>query len=79
MKFYAIAYKFQEDVFYNFEECSDHLGLEPTCLLPIKDLAEQIIEEELSIDYVPVEINLNNVRENGNWSYSRGFVEGWDE
>lgn len=72
MKFYAIAYKFQEDVFYNFEECSDHLGLEPTCLLPTKDLAEQI-------DYVPVEINLNNVRENGNLSYSRGFVEGWDE
>lgn len=79
MKFWAIAYQYQEDIFYDFKTKEDIMELEHTCLLPTKDLAETIIEEELSIDYVPVEIEFDRLERNGTWSYSRGTVERWDE
>ena len=78
MKFYAIAYQYQEDVYYNFKEKDDTLELTNECFLPTKQMAEEFIEDQLSTDYVVVEIKLLTVKENGVWSMSRGRVDRWD-
>lgn len=78
MKFYALAYQHQEDVYYNFEEKEDTLELDNKCFLPTKQMAEDFIEDQLSIDYVPVEIELLTLNGNGTWSMSRGRVDRWD-
>jgi len=79
MKFYAIAYQYEEDVFYDFENGQDTLDApcEPKMLLPTKEMAEQFIEDELSDSYVPVEIEIESYR-NGITSYSRSRIEQWD-
>ncbi|HEF5705402.1 MULTISPECIES: hypothetical protein [unclassified Bacillus cereus group] len=79
MKFWAIAYQYQEDVFYDLKTEDDTLELSETCFLPTKKTAEQYIENELSIQYVPVRIDLETLKKNGIWSYTRGRVERWDE
>lgn len=78
MKFWAIAYKYQEDVFYNIEKYSNTTTLTEKCLLPSKDLAEQIIDEQLSASFLPVEIELITLNENGIYTWSRSVVEDWD-
>lgn len=79
MKFYAIAYQYEEDSFYDLSTHEETLFLKETCFLPTEELAQQIIDEELSVKYVPVEINLTSLQENGIWSYERGRVDVWDE
>lgn len=79
MEFYAIAYKYQEDVFYDFSKKEDVIELESTCLLPTKSMAEQYIEDELSSDYVPVSIVIENVQPSGDWSWTRGLIGSWDD
>ncbi|ALA13141.1 hypothetical protein TSARBOMBA_25 [Bacillus phage TsarBomba] len=79
MVFWAIAYQFEEDVFYDFKAEDDTTDLSPTCFLPTKAMAKTFIEEELSIQYVPVRTTLETLQKNGIWSYSRGRVERWDE
>lgn len=79
MKFYALAYQYQEDIFYDFSKEEDTHDLTETCFLPTKAMAEKVIEDELSTDYVPVEIQIERIERNGVWSYSRGVVERWDE
>lgn len=78
MKFYAIAYKYQEDVFYNVETGGNTDFLTEKCLLPCKDLAEQLINDELSASFIPVEIELETLDKNGIYSWGRGIVEAWD-
>lgn len=77
MKFWAIAYNYDSDYFYNFktEEESD---LEESCLLPTEEIAKEFIEDYLSVSYTPVKINLETLSKDGVWSYSRGRVEYWD-
>jgi hypothetical protein len=79
MKFWAIAYRYQEEVFYNFEIEEDTLDLTEQCFLPTESLATEIIEEKLSADYAPVGIELETLNKNGIWSWSRDQVEEWDE
>lgn len=79
MKFWAIAYQFEEDSFFDFKEKEDTMDLNENCFLPTKEMTEQFIENELSIQYVPVEIELCTLKENGVWSWTRGKVERWDE
>jgi hypothetical protein len=79
MDFWALAYQYQEDVFYNFENEDDVMDLDEKCLLPCEDLAKEIIEDKLSDDYVPVKITLKSVQPNGIWSYERDTVKRWDE
>ncbi|MFA2694547.1 hypothetical protein [Bacillus mycoides] len=79
MKFWAIAYQFEEDVFWDFAKKDETNDLTETCLLPTKTIAEEFIENELSINYVPIEIELETLQKNGVWSYTRGRVERWDE
>ncbi|PEO30876.1 hypothetical protein [Bacillus toyonensis] len=79
MKFWAAAYQFDEDVFWDFSKNEDTFDITESCFLPTKEMAEQFIEEELSIQYVPVEIELETLQQNGIWSYSRGRVDNWDE
>ena len=79
MKFWAIAYQFEEDSFYDFKKQEDTMDLTETCLLPTKELADKFIEEELSLQYVPVEIKLETLQKNGVWSWTRGRVGCWDE
>ncbi|MCC4002028.1 hypothetical protein K8Z37_32250 [Bacillus thuringiensis] len=79
MKFWAIAYQFEEESFYDFKQAEDTMDLTESCFLPTKEMAEQFIEDELSIQYVPVEIELETLQKNGIWSWSRGRVERWDE
>ncbi|MCU7667691.1 hypothetical protein [Bacillus thuringiensis] len=80
MKFWAIAYQYQEDVFYNFSKEETTLDLNESCFLPTKDMADKFISKELDADdYVPVEIELETLQKDGTWSHSRGRVERWDE
>ncbi|WP_268626944.1 hypothetical protein [Paenibacillus alvei] len=68
MKFYAIANQYQEDVFVDFAKKEDVLELNSTCLLPTKEMAEQYIDDELSNQYVVIEIELETINRNGTWS-----------
>lgn len=79
MKFWAVADQFDEDVFWDFTENEDTSDITESCFLPTKEMAEKFIEDELSIQYVPVEIELETLQKNGIWSYTRGRVERWDE
>lgn len=80
MKFWAIAYLYQEDVFYDFKQEEDTMDLSETCFLPTKEVAEDFISQELNHDdYVPVEIELETLQRNGIWSWSRERVDRWDE
>jgi hypothetical protein len=79
MKFWAIAYQYQEDVWFDLEKKEDSFDLRSTCLLPTQELAEQYIEDELSIQYAPVEIEIETISKSGTWSWSREKVEAWDE
>jgi hypothetical protein len=78
MKFYAIGYLYQEDVWFDLEKKEDSFDLRSTCFLPTWDMAQQYIDVELSIQYVPVEIEAETISENGVWSWSRGSVSRWD-
>ncbi|UGO47605.1 hypothetical protein MCCARTNEY_17 [Bacillus phage vB_BanH_McCartney] len=79
MVFWAIAYQFEEDVFYDFKTEDETNDLSSSCFLPTEDMASAFIEDELSIQYVPVQITLETLQSNGVWSYTRGRVERWDE
>lgn len=78
MKFYAIAYLYEENVWYDLDKREDTFDLKSTCFLPIRELAEEYIEDYLSIQYVPVEIEVETINRNGTWSWSRGIVSNWD-
>ncbi|WP_436863973.1 hypothetical protein [Bacillus fungorum] len=79
MKFWALAYQYQEDVFYDFAKEEDTMDLNEACILPTKDVADDFISQQLDDDYIPVEIELETLQKNGVWSYTRGKVERWDE
>lgn len=78
MKFWAIAYQWHEDLFYDFEKKKDTQHLNETCFLPTRELAVKFVAEELGADYEPVEILVEKVEKNGVWSYTRGRIESWD-
>jgi hypothetical protein len=77
VKFYAIAYLYQENVWFDLKKKEDSFDLKSTCFLPTWEMAEQYIEDELSIQYVPVEIEIETINK-GVWSWSRGSVSHWD-
>ncbi|MBJ8031981.1 hypothetical protein [Bacillus cereus group sp. N21] len=79
MKFWALAYQYQDDVFYDFAIEETTLDLSETCFLPTKEVAEDFISQQLDDEYIPVEIELETLQKNGIWSYTRGRVERWDE
>ncbi|QWI52484.1 hypothetical protein [Bacillus mycoides] len=79
MKFWALAYQYQDDVFYDFAIEETTLDLSETCFLPTKEAAEDFISQQLDDEYIPVEIELETLQKNGIWSYTRGRVERWDE
>lgn len=79
MKFWTIAYQFEEDVFFDFSANDTTFTLNETCFLPTESMAKEFIEENLNIDFVPVEIELERLEKNGVWTYVRGKVERWDE
>ena len=77
-KVWAIGYKHEEDVYFDFETNSDTFSLKPSCFLPTKKVAENVIEDELSTYYFPVEIEIDSVNR-GSWAWSRDMVPGWDD
>lgn len=79
MKFWAIAYKYQEDVFYDVVKCEDTMDLTGQCLLPSLELANQIIEDMLEEDYVAVEIEIETLSKQGVMTWTRGSIEEWDQ
>ena len=79
MIFWAIAYKYQEDVFWDFEIEGKAVHLKETGFLPTKTIAESFIENELSDDFIPVEINVERIEKDGCWTISRQPIEQWDE
>lgn len=79
MKFWAIAYAWQEEIYYDLSEEDDTHDLKETCFLPTREMAVEYISENLGADYDPVEITLERLEKNGTWSYARGSVKKWDE
>jgi len=79
MKLWACAYIYEEDYFYDFAKGETGYDIESTQLLPTKELAEQMIEELLCDDYVPVDIDIHSYKENGVMSYSVGRVDKWED
>lgn len=78
MEFYAIAFKYQEDVWFDLEKGDNSSELKASCLLPTYDLAEEYISDELSMQYHPVKIKLEILNKNGVWSWSRDAFPDWD-
>lgn len=78
MKFWAIAYKYQEDVFYNCETGEDTMDFSSEILLPCETLAQQVINDELNVDYAPVEIEIESVSKQGVICWCRGEFGEWD-
>lgn len=78
MKFWALAYFYQDEVFYDFAKEEDTMDLSATCFLPTKEVAEDFISQHLDDDYAPVEIELETLQKNGVWSYARSQFERWD-
>jgi hypothetical protein len=78
MKFWAIGFLYQEDVWFDLEKQDDTFDLRSTCFLPTREMAKQYIEDELSIQYIPVEIEVETISKSGSWSWSRGPVSHWD-
>lgn len=79
MKFWAIAYAWQEGIFYDLSKEDDAHDLKETCFLPTREMAVEYISENLGADYDPVEITLERLEKNGIWSFTRGAVKKWDE
>lgn len=69
MKFVAIMRKDEEDVFYNVKDGEDTHTLNEECFLPSEGLANQIIEDELCIDYKPVTVTLEVLERSGSFTY----------
>lgn len=63
MDFYAAGYKFEDDVFYDFGKQEDTNGIEPTCLLPTKEIVAHLIDTELGDAYFVVPVELNSLDE----------------
>lgn len=78
MKFWAIAYKYQEDVCYNVATNEDTMDMSEQCLLPSETLALQVIEDVLGEDYAPVEIEVESLSKQGVMSWCRGEFGEWD-
>jgi hypothetical protein len=78
MKFWAIGYRFQEEVYYNVVTDQDTFDMDEECLLPSKALAMQVIEEGLTDEYVPVEIEIERLDKHG-MTWGRGPLEDWDQ
>jgi hypothetical protein len=78
MKFWVLGYLYQEDVYYDFEMKEDSYDLKPSCFLPTKEMAQQIIGQELSVQYIPIEIELQTLNF-GSWSWSRDKLPFWDD
>ena len=79
MDFYAMAYQFQEGIFYDHAKGDLTHDLQPTCFLPTKELAEQIIKDEHGEgEFIPVKITMESLRD-GVWAYTRERVANWDE
>lgn len=78
MEMWAIAYKYQVDVFFDFKENEDTITFSESCLLPTKELAEEFIEETLGDEYVPVSIKIEDYS-NGIITTERGHVAEWED
>lgn len=79
MKMWAIAYKHEEDVWYDFEIEGNGYDLDPSCLLPTKKLAEEIIKNVLCDDYIPVEIDIKRLTEKGIRFYEFDSPKEWQD
>lgn len=79
MKFWAIAYQWQEDIYYDFKKDGESNDLTEACFLPTRKMAEDFIEEELGTDFVAVEITVEVLEKNGSWTHTRGTVKRWDQ
>ena len=79
MKMWAIAYQYDEDYFWDFEKHDVTYGIESSQLLPTKELADQLIKDILSDDFVSVDIDIESYRSGGVMSYTMGKVDRWIE
>ena len=79
MKFWLIANTQEEGVFYDFEKKADVTDLSETCFLPTEEMANQFIEDELSVRYKATHVTVDVIEEQGSWSYTRQKVGEWGE
>ena len=75
MNFVVITRKDEEDVYYNVKTGEDTNTLNEECFLPSTALAEQIIEDELSVYYVPVNVRLEVLERSGSFTYEVDEIE----
>lgn len=75
---WAIGFKYQEDVFYNFKKGEEDTCLTFNHLLPAKEMAEDYIEEYLAISYVPVPVTILSYSEDGTFAYTYDPLPEWE-
>lgn len=78
MRFWAIGYLYQDDVFFNFLVEDTMMDMNEEFLLPSEQMAVDFIVNNLNGDFVPVEITIESYR-NGVMTWNRGPVPNWDE
>lgn len=77
MEFWAIAYKFEENIFYDFKKKELTHNFSEACFLPSEELANQLIQEEFGNEAVAVKVVLHSLSANGVCSYTVGKVAEW--
>ena len=77
MKFWAVAYKYQEDVYFDLEAEDTTMDLSEKCLLPTKVLPEKLIDGDT--DFVPVDVEIESLSKQGVMVWGRGEVSEWDD
>ena len=73
---YAIANKYQDDVWVNLKTGQDTYDLNFECLLPSKELADDHIEDVLSTDYEAIPVTILSYRD-GVWALEHGGPKEW--
>lgn len=79
MNFFVIASKQEEEVFYDTVEKNDTFDLSSHCLFPAKSIAEDYIEDHLSVNYMVLPIELTSASRSGELVWSRDKVQEWGE
>ena len=78
MNVWVIAYRYDEDAFYDFDTDDTTGGLKPTCFLPTEDVANDYIRNELNDEYVAAKVTIHRVEENGVWAHSIDGIPEWE-
>jgi len=80
MEFYALAYKPEVCVYFDFANKENVKFVDTTCLLPAEEMAQQYIADHLNDDYMVVAVSVDyHSSKTEETNFSIDPVPDWDE